>query len=192
MIVLEGLPALSPFRSDRLQARLRQIVPELRVIGAWHVYFLQGEQGAASDLDAIGRILEGCPARQEPESGASSRFVTPRLGTVSPWASKATEILQGAGHPVKRVERGLRLVLPIRGDQRADQPRLHAGVLGRHFGDLRLVGAVGEELDLELVECGCHGNLGVAGESVSLHLARQRPMRTRLSNQAGIPAGRVS
>ncbi len=41
MIVLEGLPALSPFRSDRLQARLRQFVPDLRVTGAWHVYFIQ-------------------------------------------------------------------------------------------------------------------------------------------------------
>ena len=35
MIVLEGLPALSPFRRDRLQARLRQIVPELSITGNW-------------------------------------------------------------------------------------------------------------------------------------------------------------
>src|SRR5688572_16424901 len=89
MIVLVGLPALSPFRSDRLPSRLCQIVPELRVTGAWHVYFLQAESGAAPDLEAIGRILEGCAAAQETVAGASSRFVTPRLGTVSPWASKA-------------------------------------------------------------------------------------------------------
>ncbi len=49
-------------------------------------------------MDALGRILEGCPARAEPAEGAHSRFVVPRLGTLSPWASKATEILQGAGH----------------------------------------------------------------------------------------------
>jgi phosphoribosylformylglycinamidine synthase len=111
MIVLEGLPALSPFRSDRLQTRLRQIVPELRVTGSWHIYFIEPEVGAAPDLDALGRILEGCPAQAPSEAGTSSRFVTPRLGTVSPWASKATEILRGAGHAVKRVERGLRLDL---------------------------------------------------------------------------------
>src|SRR3990167_3703571 len=121
MIVLEGLPALSPFRRDRLQARLRQIVPDLSVTGAWHVYFLQAEPGSSPDLDALGRILEGCPAQAPSSAGSQSRFVTPRLGTVSPWASKATEILQGAGHGVKRVERGLRLDLsglPPEDDQR--------------------------------------------------------------------------
>ena len=39
MIVLEGLPALSPFRRDRLQARLQALVDGLRVTGAWHIYF---------------------------------------------------------------------------------------------------------------------------------------------------------
>src|SRR4249919_429316 len=121
MIVLEGLPALSPFRRDRLQARLRQIVPELRITGSWHVYFVQPEAAAAPDLDALGRILEGSPAQAAAAEGSRSRFVTPRLGTLSPWASKATEILQGAGHAVKRVERGLRLdiaALPEPGDAR--------------------------------------------------------------------------
>src|SRR4249919_3714083 len=111
MIFLEGLPALSPFRRDRLQTRLRQIVPELQVSGAWHVYFLEPEVMAVLDATTLGRILQGCTADAVAEPGASSRFVTPRLGTLSPWASKATEILRGAGHALKRVERGLRLDL---------------------------------------------------------------------------------
>ncbi|MFA6984710.1 MAG: phosphoribosylformylglycinamidine synthase [Arenimonas sp.] len=121
MIVLEGLPALSPFRSDRLQARLRQIVPDLRVTGTWHIYFVQPEAGASPDLTGLGRILEGCVAAAVASAGASSRFVTPRLGTVSPWASKATEILRGSGHSVKRVERGMRL--DLLGLPAADDPR---------------------------------------------------------------------
>src|SRR5690606_14330658 len=43
------------------------------------------------------------------EQGAVSRYVAPRLGTISHWASKATELLQGAGLEVKRVERGMRI-----------------------------------------------------------------------------------
>jgi phosphoribosylformylglycinamidine synthase len=121
MIVLEGLPALSPFRSDRLQARLRQIVPELNVTGSWHIYFIQADPGASLELDGVGRILEGSPVEQASAAGSASRFVTPRLGTVSPWASKATEILRGAGHGVKRVERGLRL--DLHGLPGADDPR---------------------------------------------------------------------
>ncbi len=121
MIVLEGLPALSPFRRDRLQTQLRQIVPDLRISGAWWVYFLEAEPDSAPDLAAIGRILEGCVSDEALEPGAQSRFVTPRLGTLSPWATKATEILRGAGHPLLRVERGLRLdllALPAPGDAR--------------------------------------------------------------------------
>ncbi len=121
MIVLEGLPALSPFRRDRLQARLQQVVEGLRVTGAWHVYFVQPEAGAQPDTGILGRILEGCSGRETPAEGAESRFVVPRLGTQSPWASKATEILRGAGLPVQRVERGLRLDLaglPPAGDPR--------------------------------------------------------------------------
>ena len=52
MLVLEGLPALSPFRSDRLQSRLRLIVPEIRLTGSWHVYFVQPEPGAEPDVAA--------------------------------------------------------------------------------------------------------------------------------------------
>src|SRR6478752_5236210 len=111
MMVLEGLPALSSFRSTRLQARLRQIVPGLELTGAWHVYLIEPAPGAALDRGAIARILEAGDEAVAPASAAASRFVTPRLGTVSPWASKATEILRGAGHPVHRVERGMRLDL---------------------------------------------------------------------------------
>ncbi len=111
MIVLEGLPALSPFRSERLQSRLRQTVPALQLTGAWHVYFLDAEPGASLDLAAIARILEAGPDCAALAPVARSRFVTPRLGTLSPWASKATEILRGAGHAVARVERGLRIDL---------------------------------------------------------------------------------
>ena len=121
MIVLEGLPALSPFRHERLQARLQQLVPGLRLTGAWFVYFIEPESGASPDTAALGRILEGCVSFEEPAPGASPRFVVPRLGTMSPWASKATEILRGAGLSVKRVERGTRLDLD--GLPGADDPR---------------------------------------------------------------------
>src|SRR5687768_5008109 len=121
MIVLEGLPALSPFRRDRLQARLHPLVEGLAIAGAWHVYFVEPEPGAAPDREALGRIHEGCTAGEAVADGAQSRFVVPRLGTLSPWAARATEILRGAGLAVKRVERGLRLDLT--GLPAADDPR---------------------------------------------------------------------
>ena len=112
MIVLEGLPALSPFRRERLEARLRALAPTLRIAGAWFTYWVQPAQADAHiDRDALHRILEAGETQAPGESGTVSRYVLPRLGTISPWASKATELLHGAGLPVQRVERGLRLDL---------------------------------------------------------------------------------
>ena len=109
MIVLEGQPALSPFRRERLEARLRALHPGLRVAGAWWTYWVVPAEGAMPDAESLARILEAGMAVAECESGAVSRFVVPRLGTISPWASKATELLRGATLPIARVERGMRV-----------------------------------------------------------------------------------
>ncbi|RPE79565.1 phosphoribosylformylglycinamidine synthase [Vulcaniibacterium tengchongense] len=108
MIVLEGAPALSPFRLERLQARLQALHSPLRLLGAWPVYWVEAEAGARPDEAALRRILQAGPSAAARAEGAVSRYVTPRLGTLSPWASKATELLRGAGLPIRRVERGLR------------------------------------------------------------------------------------
>ncbi len=111
MIVLEGLPALSPFRRDRLETRLQAIAPTLRVAGAWFTYWVQPEPGHTPDAGILQRILEAHSDHTPLADGAVSRFVAPRLGTISPWASKASELLRGAGQQVKRVERGTRIDL---------------------------------------------------------------------------------
>ncbi|WP_133501680.1 phosphoribosylformylglycinamidine synthase [Cognatilysobacter terrigena] len=111
MIVLEGAPALSPFRLERLQARLRSLHPDVRLLGTRHTYWVLPEPGAQPDPAKLGEILEAGATFADRDPSAVSRFVTPRLGTHSPWSSKATELLQGAGLPVHRVERGTRIDL---------------------------------------------------------------------------------
>jgi phosphoribosylformylglycinamidine synthase len=111
MMVLEGASALSPFRRERLESRLQSLAADLRITGAWHVYFIQTEGEATPDPVILSRILEAQPALAPQETGAISRFVVPRLGTLSPWSSKATELVRGAGQPIRRVERGLRIDL---------------------------------------------------------------------------------
>ncbi|MGX5730499.1 phosphoribosylformylglycinamidine synthase [Pseudoxanthomonas beigongshangi] len=111
MIVLEGQPALSQFRRARLESKLQSLVPEVRIRGAWYVYFIHADASARLDQATLCRILQ---AHDQPEplaAGSVSRFVVPRLGTLSPWASKATELLHGAGLDLHRVERGVRIDL---------------------------------------------------------------------------------
>ncbi|WP_313252784.1 phosphoribosylformylglycinamidine synthase [Stenotrophomonas sp.] len=111
MIVLEGAAALSPFRRERLESRLQSIAADLRITGAWHVYFTQAADAGAVDLTTLGRIVQGQPQPAERADGAVSRYVVPRLGTLSPWSSKATELVRGAGLAIQRVERGTRIDL---------------------------------------------------------------------------------
>src|SRR5687768_6946900 len=111
MIVLEGQSALSQFRRARLESRLQSVSPSVLVRGAWQVYFVEADAGAEVDIGTLGRILQASPDPVAAAEDTQSRFIVPRLGTLSPWASKATELLRGAGLPVKRVERGTRIDL---------------------------------------------------------------------------------
>jgi len=111
MIVLEGASALSPFRRARLETRLQSLVPGVRIAGAWHVYFIDSAADAAVDIAVAQRILQAQDAPAAAAAGTRSRYVVPRLGTRSPWSSKATELVRGAGLAIRRVERGTRLDL---------------------------------------------------------------------------------
>lgn len=100
MIVLDGLPALSSFRIDRLNAELANLAPGVAVRAVRFVYFVDAD---ALDRARLCEILEA----QDGEPRAASLWVVPRLGTRSPWSSKATDILVGCAMPVRRVERGI-------------------------------------------------------------------------------------
>src|SRR3546814_18957889 len=110
MIVLEGQPALSPFRRERLESRLRALSPDARVAGAWHVYWVEpADAGQAIDSAVLHRILQTGDAVAPRDSEAVSRYVAPRLGPISPWASKAGKLPPRAGLAVKRVQHRLRI-----------------------------------------------------------------------------------
>jgi len=104
MIALDGQSALSPFRLERLNARLDALHHGTRVQAAWHVYFVDAAVAPTGEMRArLLQVLEAKDTTPEP----ATFWVVPRLGTISPWSSKATDILHGAGFDIQRVERGL-------------------------------------------------------------------------------------
>ena len=109
MQVLFGASALSTFKAKKLLASLQQSIPEVRAISARYVHFLEcPDDFAAADSDELQSLLAygadpGALSRVD-----LSRVVVPRPGTISPWSSKATDILSNCGlHQVSRVERGV-------------------------------------------------------------------------------------
>ena len=103
MIAFDGQSALSPFRLERLNARLDAVHRGVRVQSAWHVFVL--DMDAAPEGEQRERLLAVLEAKDAAPQPATL-WVVPRLGTISPWSSKATDILHGAGFELRRVERG--------------------------------------------------------------------------------------
>ena len=103
MIALDGQSALSPFRLERLNARLDALHQGVKVQASWFVYFI--DAAAMPEGERRTRLLEALEAK-DGQPQAASLWVVPRLGTISPWSSKATDIVHGAGFDVRRVERG--------------------------------------------------------------------------------------
>ncbi len=111
MQVLLGAAALSAFKLSKLQDTLRASLPSIKQLSARFVHFVDvAEPLSPSDL----AVLEGLLDYGEPFSGPSDsggcaqRLVVPRPGTISPWSSKATDILHNCGlTDVSRIERGI-------------------------------------------------------------------------------------
>ena len=106
ILQLRGPRALSEFRLAKLLAALKKLDPGLRAVGAEYRHFVACERELApAERRLLERLLAyGSPA---PEGSGRAWLVVPRLGTLSPWASKATDIARNCGlAAVKRIERG--------------------------------------------------------------------------------------
>ncbi|MCC5793175.1 MAG: phosphoribosylformylglycinamidine synthase [Chromatiales bacterium] len=105
MLSWPGRPALTGFREARLLEQLRPLMPEIRGLSARWCYFIDGDDLDAASRERLARLLDAEPGAGAPQG---SLFVIPRQGTISPWSSKATEIVRNCGlDHVRRVERGL-------------------------------------------------------------------------------------
>ena len=101
----DGGNALSAFRVQQLLPRLAAIHDRVQGISARFVHLVASE---AAPSDADRQTLAALLTYGDPytgPSGGSLIVVSPRFGTVSPWASKATDIAHNCGLSIKRVER---------------------------------------------------------------------------------------
>ncbi|MEP6701945.1 MAG: phosphoribosylformylglycinamidine synthase, partial [Betaproteobacteria bacterium] len=103
---LRGRPALSAFRLQRLQQQLS--VPGSPGITAEFWHFAETTRPLApAERAQLDRLLTYGPQWTGGNPSGKMLLVIPRFGTISPWSSKATDIVRNCGlEAVTRVERG--------------------------------------------------------------------------------------
>uniref|UniRef100_UPI0018EA9FB4 phosphoribosylformylglycinamidine synthase n=1 Tax=Xylophilus sp. ASV27 TaxID=2795129 RepID=UPI0018EA9FB4 len=101
----DGGNALSDFRARQLLPQLQAIHPRISGIAARYLHLVLSD---AAPSEAEHRRLAALLTYGDPyrgPEGGHALVVAPRLGTVSPWASKATDIARNCGLALRRVER---------------------------------------------------------------------------------------
>jgi phosphoribosylformylglycinamidine synthase len=182
-----GSAALSGFRLEKLRTTLQSAVPNVVIADTRHCYFIALREGRGKVSDkpaplplqvahgakfdkAQARVLDKVLGLDE-NSGEPVRadlmeriLVVPRLGTISPWSTKATDIAQHCGlSAVQRIERGVVYYLQTgsgkelgKDDKAAILPLLHdrmtESVLNSLDGAAELIFKHGKPQPLESVD----------------------------------------
>ena len=108
LLQLRGARALSDFRLAKLLPLLQRAAPGVRAVRAEFRHFVELDGApSAQDEALLARLLRYGALPLEPGRGDTLYLVVPRIGTLSPWASKATDIARNCGlTQVRRIERG--------------------------------------------------------------------------------------
>jgi len=114
MLILHGKSALSHFRIEKLLQQLQTINADIQDINSQYIHFIASEEEMTqTDQFVLDRILDyGADSSLERMNTTDNQileiFVLPRIGTISPWASKATDIAHNCGlQNINRIERGI-------------------------------------------------------------------------------------
>jgi phosphoribosylformylglycinamidine synthase len=112
VLEIPGPPALSAFRIAKLLQRVQALQAAVVGLSARFVHFAELARPLAADEQAIlARLLTYGPAAAsaaDEDAEGERLLIVPRAGTISPWSSKASDIVQVCGlASVRRVERGI-------------------------------------------------------------------------------------
>ena len=131
MTTLAGGNALSSFRAQQLQPALEAIHPRISGIAARFVHLIATDAAPTpSEKERLAALLTYGDPYAGPADG-TVLIVTPRLGTLSPWASKATDIARNCGLAIRRVERITEYHVSLKASLLGKAPELSAEQLAQ-------------------------------------------------------------
>ena len=117
-----GETALSAFRINKLLQKAQSLGLPENAIASEYWYFVASD-APLSDADVSQlKALLSAERVNTPDAAQSLFLITPRIGTISPWSSKATNIAHNCGLThIERIERGMAVHLSgsLKTDERA-------------------------------------------------------------------------
>jgi len=190
MLILPGSPALSTFRRHKLLEELKQH-PALKSaavhdLTSRYVHFIslspdvQDQDLPDHELTVLRQLLHYGPAVPRGEDEGALFLVVPRPGTISPWASKATDIARNCGlQNIHRIERGIAYYLAYGGSldelaQRSIKALLHDRMVEsvfHHLGDAEQLFRLQAPKALTIVDILSGGRQALANANRELGLA---------------------
>ena len=127
---LNGARALSDFRAARVLAALQRVSSNIEAVSGRFVHFVYASRELTkAEEERLASLLTYGDAAEDVRADLAF-MVVPRLGTISPWASKATDIVKNCGiEGVLRVERGTVYSLALKAPLTEEEAAQAAGVL---------------------------------------------------------------
>ncbi|APA83876.1 phosphoribosylformylglycinamidine synthase [Francisella tularensis] len=107
--IFEGLSALSPFKREKILAAAKKISNKVESVSAQYIHVTELESELNSEQEKIFKSLLNYNREYGIAQPMGHTFIiAPRVGTISPWSSKATDIIKNTGiKAVKRIERAI-------------------------------------------------------------------------------------
>ena len=103
-----GIQALRKFKVNTLNEKIKPLIPNLNLIGTEYIHFIDSDKDlSTSNKKTLDKLLNYAP-EIDLKNSQHSVTISPRIGTISPWSSKASDICKLCGLSViSRVERGI-------------------------------------------------------------------------------------
>ena len=111
VLPLRGATALSDFRVEKLlQKAAAAGLPPAGLKSEYWYFAGSADAPDAGSIEKLQALLAAESVEQTPQASAGLHLflIAPRIGTISPWASKATDIARNCGlDNIERIERGM-------------------------------------------------------------------------------------
>lgn len=175
MLCLPGSPAHSEFRLRKLEQQLSDAGITVNGLSSHFIHLVDAPDNnlAEAQLTVLQNLLTYGPVQDSACVNGKEFYVVPRLGTISPWASKATDIAHNCGlMQVSRIERGILYTVDTADDVPVEL--LHDRMIEAVFTDLddcKALFQTHQPRPLTEIDTGTQGRAALVQANIDLGLA---------------------